>query len=403
MTSAGPEEAGRARSLAPDRLRSLDGLRGVAAVVVVVQHTLLSYGPVASVFFGEREVGPDSPYWWLTYTPLHLFWVGEEAVLVFFVLSGLVLALPATRRPISWRSYFPKRLVRLYLPVWASLVVAVVLAAVVPRHAAEGQSSWLDARTDLDLSEAWGDALLVFGAGLLNSPLWSLRWEVIFSLLLPLYLLVGQRQRSWLPAKLLALLALIAVGTLLDSQALRFLPMFGFGVLMAYHLDVLASLRDRIDAHRRAEVLWWALGVLALLLITARWTALGLPFDGFLVSAAASGASFVGAVLVVYLAMYWPRARAGLEGGPVLWVGVRSFSLYLIHEPVVISIRFLVPGAVPAWASFFGSVVLALVAAAAFYRLVEAPSHVLAQRAGRAGAGADVSRRGHNVGRAPVE
>ena len=388
MTSTQPEEAGRARALAPDRLRSLDGLRGVAALVVVVQHTLLSYTPIAAVFFGEREVGPGSPYWWLTYTPLHLLWIGEEAVLVFFVLSGLVLALPATRRPMRWRSYYPKRLLRLYLPVWAALVVAVVLAAVVPRSAAAGQSSWLNSRADLALSEAWGDALLVLGAGLLNSPLWSLRWEVIFSVLLPVYLLVAHRSRSWLPIKLVALLTLIAVGTLLESQALRFLPMFGFGVLMAYHLDLLASLRDRIENHRQARLVWWVAGLVALLLITARWTALGLPVDGFLVSAAASGASFVGAVLVVYLAMYWPGARGALESRPVLYVGVRSFSLYLIHEPVVVSTRFLVPGGVPAWASFLLCVVLSLGVAAVFYRLVEAPSHVLAQRAGRAGAAA---------------
>lgn len=52
----------------------------------------------------------------------------EEAVLIFFVLSGFVLALPATLKAVRWRVYYVKRLVRLYVPVWGSLVVAVVLA-----------------------------------------------------------------------------------------------------------------------------------------------------------------------------------------------------------------------------------------------------------------------------------
>lgn len=387
MTSARPEEAGRARSLGPDRLRSLDGLRGVAALIVLVQHTLLSYNPVAEVFFEETEVGVGSPYWWLTYSPLHVLWIGEEAVLVFFVLSGLVLALPAVRRPVRWRSYFPKRLVRLYLPVWVALAIAVLLAAVVPREVSPEQSTYLNDRADLTLSDAWGDAVLVFGAGVINSPLWSLRWEVIFSVLLPAYLLLAGRSRlAWLLAKFAALLALIAVGTVIDSQALRFLPMFGVGVLMAYHLDLLGAVRDRIDSARRSEGLWLALALLTLLLITARWTVLGLPVESVLLSAAASGGSFLGAVLVVYLAMYWPWARDALETGPVLHVGVRSFSLYLIHEPVVVTTRFLLPGAVPAWASFAVCIALSILAAVVFYRWVEAPSHALAQRAGAAGA-----------------
>lgn len=385
MTATSPEEAGRARALVPDRLHGLDGLRGVAALIVVFQHSLLSFRPVSEVFFEETQVSPDSWVWWLTYTPLHLVWAGEEAVLVFFVLSGLVLALPATRRAVVWRSYFPKRLVRLYLPVWASLAVAVLLAVVVPRQTSPSQSAYLNDRADLTLSQAWSDAVLVGGAGLINSPLWSLRWEVIFSLLLPLYLLMAARGRRWLPLKLAALLALIALGTVVGSQALRFLPMFGVGVLMAYHLDLLKEAQRRIEAVRRPELLWWSLAGATVLLLTARWTALGLPVDNVLLGAAASGGSFVGAVVAVYLAMFWPSARDGLGTGPVQYLGLRSFSLYLIHEPVVVSARFLLPDALPAWATFLVCVILSLAAAMLFYRLVEAPSHTLAQRAGRAG------------------
>lgn len=36
---------------------------------------------------------------------LYLAWAGPQAVFLFFVLSGLVLALPATDRPVHWRAY----------------------------------------------------------------------------------------------------------------------------------------------------------------------------------------------------------------------------------------------------------------------------------------------------------
>jgi peptidoglycan/LPS O-acetylase OafA/YrhL len=43
---------------------------------------------------------------------------------VFFVLSGFVLTLPfLSGRPI-WPAYYARRLIRLFLPVWASILLA---------------------------------------------------------------------------------------------------------------------------------------------------------------------------------------------------------------------------------------------------------------------------------------
>lgn len=100
------------------RLPALDGLRGVAAVTVLVHHSLLVIPAVAS----DRASAA-----WIVRSPLHLFWAGNEAVYVFFILSGLVLTLPAVRRGrMRWKPYYPSRLLRLYIPVVASVVLAVV-------------------------------------------------------------------------------------------------------------------------------------------------------------------------------------------------------------------------------------------------------------------------------------
>ncbi len=58
-------------------------------------------------------------------------------MLVFFVLSGLVVALPALRKGFSWRAYYPARLARLYLPIWGSLALAAALVLLIPRPPAK--------------------------------------------------------------------------------------------------------------------------------------------------------------------------------------------------------------------------------------------------------------------------
>ena len=331
---------------------------------------------------GNQPPRPGSLSELLLTTPLRIFVAGNEAVLVFFVLSGLVLALPATRRAIDWRAYYPRRMVRLYVPVWGSLVLAVVLIALVPRVASPERSLWLNAHVGVPISEVWHDAYLLDSAGFLNSPLWSLRWEVVFSLLLPLYLVIGRRARSLVVVKVLLLLGLIGAGTVLGSHPLRYLPIFGIGVLMAFHVEQLSAFGQWMSCHRHHRVLWTTAAALTGLLLTARWVVDGIPERIPILDAVASGSAIVGAALVVVLAQHWPRARASMETRPAQWLGARSFSLYLVHEPVIVTFAFLLPATTTPWAIFAVGPVLALGVATAFYRYVEAPAHRLAKAVG---------------------
>jgi len=73
-----------------DRIVELDALRGLAAVSVVLWHSFILF-PSATA--DTRNKG----YTLLNvvkYSPLHGVWAGPQAVLLFFMISGFVLALP---------------------------------------------------------------------------------------------------------------------------------------------------------------------------------------------------------------------------------------------------------------------------------------------------------------------
>ena len=71
------------------RLIELDGLRGLAAVVVLIHHILETVPALAEVGARPGVVPTGTFNRILTQSPLHLLWAGHEAVLIFFVLSGV--------------------------------------------------------------------------------------------------------------------------------------------------------------------------------------------------------------------------------------------------------------------------------------------------------------------------
>lgn len=401
MTSAGATADAPAAARSAARIHSLDGVRGIAALVVVIHHALHLDPTFARVQAAVSAAGESPTVWALTHTPLHIVWAGEEAVLVFFVLSGYVLALPSTRGPVSWRTYYPRRLVRLYLPVWAAIMLAVALKAPFGSASAPERGAWLRERAAVPLSEAWHDSLVVDGAGLLNSPLWSLQWEVIFSLALPAYLLLRRRRSRWVVVEAVALLGLVGVGTVTGWFALRYLPIFGLGVLLAQHPHALDGASSWLDARRRPRLAWGLVVTAVVTLLTARWIVRGLPEPSRLLEAAASAATIVGAVAVLLVALRWAPGTAALEAPAVQWLGARSFSLYLVHEPVIVATALALPrswGTAPV--AVLG-VVAAFAVTVAFYRLVERPSIDLARRAGRVGRGLRAPSRRSSSGRQP--
>jgi peptidoglycan/LPS O-acetylase OafA/YrhL len=351
------------------RVRSLDGLRGLAAAIVVVGHLVNASVPSLSAVNTGQQPSLDGLQRALAYSPLHVLYAGKDWVIVFFVLSGFVLSLAASEgASFVAASYYPNRFVRLYVPVWASLLIAVAAHVAVSHAAVPGATLWLNLHdTPLSAGRAAHDVSLMFGAGdgSFSTVLWSLRWEVLFSLLLPLYLLAARRQPL---LSAVVSLAVILVGAR-RSEFVHYLPTFMLGVSLAYGRSQLAALMT-------SGRTWMLLGLSATCLTANWWMPAGFGQNLGMMLTAASAAGFVAC------AIYPGGLRSLLESSPLQLIGKRSFSLYLVHEPLVVAMAFALGGRQSLVVLAAASLPVVVLVTEGFYRFVERPSHGWARRLG---------------------
>ncbi|MGE0877309.1 MAG: acyltransferase family protein [Acidimicrobiia bacterium] len=383
-----PDRRAVASSPRPGRFPALDGLRGIASLIVVAHHVMLCDPQIWLAQIGNTAPAQGTWRWYAMYTPLHALWGGTEAVYVFFVLSGLVLVLPYVSAPTGdWTSYYAKRTVRLYAPVVLATAVAVAWAVVIPRDALDGASGWLTGlgRSGISTDFVVRDLWLLSSPGHFNSVLWSLKWEVVFSALLPLFVVAGRVARLPVALGIVSMAALSALGAFVGHDVLRFMPMFGAGVLVTFAGDR-SWFVHRLQ--RSGVVTQLGLTVVSVCLLVAPWLASGrLERLGRSSNAAIDTTtrflSVSGAALLVLVVMHGRRPCAVFSGRSLRWLGSRSFSLYLVHEPFVVSMAYLMgprPNMVVFAAVCVGG---SLVLAEAFWRLCERATQRWANAAGR--------------------
>lgn len=308
---------------APHRFQALDSLRGVAALIVAVEH-LGARGPV----LGHR-----------------FFWLGSIWVDFFFVLSGFVIAAAYGERLAQG---FP---VRRFLWLRAGRVWPVHLAVLLAYLSIElavwlSGSAALTGRAAFAAGRAPGDFAVqvlllqaVIPAAIMT---WSIpSWSISVEMLLYGLAALGWRAlgRTWWIAGLaLALLAgwLLTRPELVGGyhKLLRGLCGFGLGVAAWQVWTLLEPWLQR----RSAAVPGLAEGVLATGLVAAilRW--------GFLPFTLAFDLLFALAVLVFAAQRGWLSRL--LLARPCVWLGTISYSLYLVHPLAEsLTMRALVRGA----------------------------------------------------------
>ena len=203
----------------PYRVGVLDSVRGVAALVVVIHHCLLTQPAFSNFFFSNWETAAGSTTEQVMFhTPARIVWAGAEAVTLFYVLSGLVLALPWVEgRPPRYGGYCIKRICRIYLPYCAAVAGAMVLNVLLRPHAdILGLSRWVNEMTWTNPVTPYVavDHLLMIGhRNTVDGVIHTLIWEMRVSLLFPLLVMPVVRWRGWGAAGVALVLA-VAIGSL---------------------------------------------------------------------------------------------------------------------------------------------------------------------------------------------
>src|SRR3984957_3739809 len=100
----------------PGKVQYLEGLRGIAAMQVVLLHFVSGFMPDTA-----QHAWP----------PLRVLFDGHTAVYVFFLISGAVLT-PSFARPGAFLGKLGKRGVRLSIPVAAAAAIATALLVLLP-------------------------------------------------------------------------------------------------------------------------------------------------------------------------------------------------------------------------------------------------------------------------------
>ncbi len=333
---SGTEAVGGARHR---RDQSLEGIRGVAAVVVVLWHNMLGFFPRQSGVFPQLDQSAGGG---ASGMPWFGLLNGTAAVTVFFVLSGLVLSrayLSTGDASIIARGAL-KRWPRLAGPV----LVVVVISALLDRFglyrydqaAALTGSPWLAghlfhavAPEARGVTQAISQGVMTFirGDSYYDTSLWTMRYEMTGSyVVFGLVLILGQLRGSARSVAYVLCVSLL-ISVYLDTYTLAFIA----GVCVA---QIQIAVPCRIPTS--AGVVMAVLGVFLL------------GYSGLAVGWYRPLASLVGSTNPVYLHMAGAimiisgadgtaALKRLLRSRPSRFLGRISFPLYLVHIPILCS------------------------------------------------------------------
>ena len=352
---------------APDRrVVGLDGVRGLAALFVVLHHCwLMSFAGF------PRNTGPS---WlgWLLY--------GHFAVVVFITLSGFSLAISPARK--GWRlggkTLFAKRRAwRILPPYWAALAFSLVIAWGL------GVSQPSSASPNGKSVVVYGLLLQdVFGAPVPNGAFWSIAVEAQLYLVFPVLLVILRRYGAaavlaavTVPVAAIGLLAPhLSVVDKLMRLTPQLAPLFAIGLVAAG----IVSAGERI---RRLPLPWLAAlaalpAVIVIMVKGPVWTVANFFWIDLAVGPAI-------ALLLAAIATRRPAPLVWLLGTrPIRSLGTFSYSLYLVHAPIVVVIaeRLVAPHVARGLPAFWATLAVAVPVSVVFARVFAAFFEIPFQR-----------------------
>lgn len=356
-------KAQRGSLIPPGRLPPIDALRGLAAVIVIWVHN----GGLFTPFNGAAA----------TETLVNFFFKAGlmTGVPIFFVLSGFVVAVSTASVGLWFRDvpvFLLRRLVRLAPPYW--FAIGLMIAALTVRALASRQYS-------VDFSFAEMVANLFYVQGIIGVPdinvvFWTLTIELQFYLVFALALATAKALETKSPQLgAIAISTFFVISCVISIAAYINLPeTIKHQNFISYWFQFLLGICSFEILSRRS----------ALLIVTSIMVLVGcLVFgarqaDGFALSAVATSMFIIGLG-------YGKKLSSALDYKPLQVLGKISYSIYLVHVPIIlvangIRSRFYPGVAIISWAFCCFSMLLILVTALLTYHYFEVPGIRLSKR-----------------------
>ncbi len=298
------------------RSRSIDGLRGIAALSVLIYHAILHYKPLIPNVL-HQPIGDLSGLRGIATKVVLSLVNGESAVILFFAISGFVLT-KSLHRDDRIAGFIIRRLLRLYPALFAVMAAMYLLSLV---SAVNG----------------WGILNPDIWAVIQNATLYGITWHgpsatiqaELFALPFIMAVFFLSR-RLGKPMTLAAFAwAIFAMGT---PALVLWAPNMHIWML-AFAIGIVAAENDEFFQNTTSI----AIGLMCILFLSLR--AFGPNSSG----AAVIGQAALSAAIVGSCYHSKGKIAAALSSAPFQFLGRISYSLYLFHIPALMIVWYLIP------------------------------------------------------------
>lgn len=266
---------------------------------------------------------------------------GHEAVVIFFVLSGFVIAFAAQTREKTPRAFMTSRLTRIYSVAVPCLLATVVfdrmgqflLPQLYDGLITDGSALVRLVLGSLFLNESWTVSAQMFS----NTPYWSIAYEFWYYMIFAgLFYFRGWARIGWTGLacliagyKILLLFPIWALGWATYNWVQKHRVSAGPGLLLFVQPALALYLVDSGEWTRKAGE--WLAGLLG----QQGWRE-GLSWSRYVLTDTLLGLSMVLHFVGAHALSPWLERMLKPIAAPVKWLTARSFTLYLLHQPAML-------------------------------------------------------------------
>lgn len=315
---------------AHERLAFIEGLRGIAALYVVLTHFVSMIDP--SHLDGKQSQAPE---WLQKIFPF--FWYGHIAVAAFIVLSGYCLqtSLFGGRdgRIHKYGKFYARRAKRILPPYYATLICSVLVSIyITQKQTTMPFTQYVPVTQENVLAHVFMiHNLSADWMYKLNGVLWSIAIEWQLYLLFPLLVWMLFKLGRFLYVALLSAAAVAALILLPDTirYYVWYVPLFALGMAashLAYRPNLRAGILPRLSAYT------FVLAI-AGLVYSCSVEANAKPGAMIPVTDTCIGVAIASLVYLGTVAPWTPFTKL-FAWKPIASLGFFSYSLYLMHHPI---------------------------------------------------------------------